>query len=76
MALGGSGDAVAQPAATRSWLGEVAMTESETGQEPNNHAKALADAGWSERRIANELGVSRHAVRRALGRERLERGAA
>jgi hypothetical protein len=75
LALGGSGDAAAQPSA-RTWLGEVAETGSEVGQGPDNRAKVLADSGWSERRIATELGVSRHAVRRALGRERLERGAA
>lgn len=76
LAMGGSADAVAQPAATRSWLGEVATTGSEISQGPDNRAKALADSGWSERRIATELGVSRHAVRRALGRARLERGTA
>ncbi len=68
LALGGSGDAVAQQAATRSWLGEVANTESEVSQGPEDRAKVLAHSGWSERRIATELGVSRHAVRRALGR--------
>lgn len=75
LALGGSGDAAAEPAA-RPWLGEVAQTGSEVGQGPDNRAKVLADSGWSERRIATELGVSRHAVRCALGRVRLERVAA
>lgn len=64
---GGSVDAVAQPLA-RSSLGEAAATEGEIGQGPDSQAKALADSGWSERRIATELGVSRHAVRRVLGR--------
>ena len=34
----------------------------------HGRARLLVDSGWSERRIAVELGVSRHSVRRALGR--------
>lgn len=60
----GEPDAAAQSAPAPAW--EISARSSAVGNQ--DRARELAAAGWSERRIAVELGDTRHAVRRALGR--------
>lgn len=65
LALGGAGEACVQPSAHDQ--GGFASAAAQPGDQLAR-ARRLAAAGWSERRMAVELGLSRHAVRRALGR--------
>ena len=66
LALGGAGEARAQP--NVEGQGEAVATAAVQAGDHIGRARMLAAAGWSERRIAVELGVSRHGARRALGR--------
>jgi hypothetical protein len=66
LALGGVGEARARP--SPQGLGEAAVSAAVQPSDHDGRARALAASGWSERVIAVELGLSRHAVRRALGR--------